>query len=582
MRVWICLLLVLAIFTVYAQVRNHEFINYDDPEYVTENPHVTGGLKWDNLVWLFTHGYAAYWFPLTWISHALDYQLFGLRAGWHHLTNVLLHALSTVLLFTLLFHITGAQWRSAFVAFVFALHPLHVESVAWVAERKDVLSGLFWFLTLWAYVRYTERVSVPRYLLVVVTFGLGLMSKPMIVTLPFVALLLDLWPLRRSKPWSVLVLEKLPLLALSIAVAVVTFIVQQRGGSVTSVGLAIRIENVLIAYVGYLIQFVYPAGLAVFYPYAMEPPVWQAIGSGLALAVVTILAVKEILRRPYLAAGWFWYLGTLVPVIGLVQSGAQAHADRYTYIPMIGISIMLAWGAAELLPARVLAPVTAAVCCIWMFVTWTNLEYWKNSITLFQHATEATNGNYIAHNNLAAALKRKGRITEAISEFQLAVASHPQDAVTQDNLGEALLSQGRVGEAMPRLEDAVRLQPDLVKARIDLGNALTQSGRADEALAQYRAALQLRPDSAEAHYGIGAILMSQGHSQEALPHLEQALPYLMDVVRKQPDYADGHFNLAALLTLLGRKQEAIQQMEETVRLQPGDADAQRKLEELRK
>lgn len=581
---WISLALLVAVLAVYSQVRTHDFLNYDDPEYVTDNAHVRDGLTLDGLVWAFTSGHASNWIPLTWLSHMLDCQLFGLDSGPQHLVNVVLHAFSTLLLFGLLKRITGARWRSAFVAFVFALHPLHVESVAWIAERKDVLCALFWFLTLWAYVNYTQRRSAGRYLLVVLLFCCGLMSKPMIVTLPFVALLLDVWPLRRigfgseatRKGWARLILEKLPLMALSAGASVVTYLVQQSGGSVSAadqIPLLLRVENALVSYVVYLGSFVWPAELAVFYPYPTDPQGWAALAAGLALAALTVLALRWIGPRPYLAVGWLWYLGTLVPVIGLVQVGVQSRADRYTYVPMIGISIVVAWGAAEVFERRrwgktPLAVLGTVVCASWAAVTWRDLGYWQNSVSLFRHALEVTDGNYIAYNNLGVALREDGRIGDAIMPFEEAVTLRPQAPDIQDNLGEALLASGRIDEAIPHLSEAVRLRPDFAKAHVDLGSAMIQSGRAGEAEAQYRRALQLQPESAEAHYGLGGVLMREGRIQEALPHLQAGLPYLMDVVRTKPGYADGHYNLGTLFALLGRTDEAIAQFSETVRLQP--------------
>src|SRR5258706_9889501 len=582
---WVWLFLVLAIAAVYSQVSDHEFINYDDPAYVTGNPHVRNGLTRDGLIWAFTSGEASNWFPLTRLFHMLDCQFFGLRSGAHHVTNVVLHACNTLLLFELLKRITGAPSRSGFVAFVFALHPLHVESVAWVAERKDVLSALFWFLTLWTYVNYVERPSAGHYLLVVLLFCCGLMSKPMVVTLPFVMLLLDAWPLRRvpKAPVSRLVIEKAPLFALSIISSIVTYVVQQRGGSVSSldlVAIPTRIQNALVTYVVYLGQFFWPAKLAVVYPYVTDRPAWQWIAAGLVLAGFTTLVLRA--RRPYLAVGWFWYVGSLVPVIGLVQVGVQSRADRYTYLPMIGISIMLAWGVTELFeqrrwPRMALASLSAAVCAVWLVMTWINLGYWQNSITLFEHAIVTTDENYVAHNNLGAALRSAGRITEAIPHFETALSLRPADAQIQENLGEALMASGRIDDAIPHLASAVRLQPDLSKAHVGLGSALVKRGRIDEAASEYRTALLLTPDSAEAHYGLGAILMSLGQREEALPHLQESVPHLMEMVRIQPDYADAHYNLAAVYELLGRMDDAIAQFSETVRLQRGDPEARFKL-----
>jgi tetratricopeptide (TPR) repeat protein len=576
---WICVLLFAAILAVYGQVRSHDFVNYDDPQYVTRNPQVRGGLTWHGLVWAFTSAHDSNWIPLTWLSHMLDCELFGLASGAHHFTNVALHAFGALFLFGLLRRMTGARWRSAFAALAFALHPLHVESVAWVAERKDVLSAAFFFLTLWAYVEYTRRPSRGRYLLVFLLFCCALMAKPMAITLPFVALLLDFWPLRR-KVAAGLIFEKLPLFALAAGASVVTYLVQEHAGAVSSINqvpLAARLQNALVCYVAYLGNFVWPARLAVFYPYSI-PPVWAWMMAGFALAAVTVFVLRARDRHPYAAVGWLWYVGTLAPVIGLVQAGSQSRADRYTYIPMVGISIVLAWGAAEVAgrwrwgrPA--LAAAMIAVCSAWAVVAWVNVGNWQNSVTLFRHAIEVTNENYVAYNNLAVALREAGEFDEAVSSFESVVRIQPQDAQARDNLGEALMAVGRPDEAVPHLEEAVRLQPSFAKAHIDLASALIRSGRAAEAEAQYRAALQLRPESAEAHYGLGGVLVEQGRLQDALPHLQQALPQLVEAVGSKPDDPDLRYNLGTLLGMMGRADEAIVQFAEAVRLQPGNPEA---------
>jgi tetratricopeptide (TPR) repeat protein len=577
--VCICVLLLLSILAVYAQVRSHDFVNYDDPQYVTQNPEVRAGLTWHGVVWAFTSAHDSNWIPLTWLSHMLDGELFGLESGAHHFTNVALHAFGTLLLFGFLRRMTGARWRSAFVALAFALHPLHVESVAWVAERKDVLSAALFFLALWAYVDYTARPSRGRYLLVVLIFCCGLMAKPMVITLPLVALLLDFWPLRRKTSMGLL-LEKLPLFALAAGASVVTYLVQEHAGAISSIDrvpLAARLQNALVSYVAYVGNFVWPAKLAVFYPYSI-PPVWEWLAAGAALAAVTVLVLRARGRYPYAAVGWLWYLGTLAPVIGLVQAGSQSRADRYTYIPMVGISIMLAWGAAEAAerwrwgrPA--LAAAMAAVCSAWAVVTWLNVENWRNSISLFQHAIDVTHDNYVAYNNLAVALRQAGEIDEAVSSFESAVRIQPQDAQARDNFGDALTAVGRADEAIPQLEEAIRLQPGFAKAHIDLASALIRSGRAAQAEAQYRAALRLQPASAEAHYGLGGVLVEQGRLQEALPHLQQALPQLVEAVRSHPGDPDLRYNLGTLLGMMGRADEAIVQFAEAVRLQPGSPEA---------
>jgi len=587
--VWIYLALLLITLAIYSPVRDYGFINYDDPEYIGNNAHVRDGLTSGGLVWALTSGYASNWFPLTWLSHMLDCQLFGLQSGPHHLTNVALHAIGTLLLFGFLKRTTGARWRSAFVAFIFGLHPLHVESVAWVAERKDVLSALFWMLTFWAYLRYTERRSVPKYLLVVLTFCCGLMSKPMAVTLPLVLLLLDVWPLRRfeaARSSAGLLIEKVPLFILSIAASVVTYLVQERGGSVSPIDqipIAARIGNALVSYLLYIAKLCWPSNLAVFYPFPESQPrllgiPWLGVLSGLTIVGLTALAVHMILQRPYFAVGWLWYLVTLVPVIGLVQVGLQSRADRYAYVPLIGISIVLAWGVHELF-ARMgwsqsaLTILTVAACTAWSAMTWVNLGFWRNSITLFEHAIEVTDGNYVAYNNLGTAMREEGRVAEAVSDFQTAAAIRPQAPDIQENLGEALIAAGRAEEAEPHLLEALRLRPDFAKAHVDLASALIRRGRFDDAGSHYRMALQLQPGRAEAHYGLGGVLAVQGRMQEATAQFQAGLPYLLEELKRKPDSVDGHYNLGTVYAMMGRVDDAIVQFSEAVRIRPGDAEA---------
>lgn len=575
LQVWICLVLLVATLAVYSQVRTFDFVNYDDPDYVTNNPHVRDGLTAAGAAWAFTTTFAANWFPITWLSHMTDVQLFGLQSGWHHMINVLLHALSTILLFTLLRRMTSALWSSAFVAFVFALHPLHVESVAWIAERKDVLCGLFWLLTLSAYVKYINRPGAFRYACMLLLFCCGLMSKQMIITLPFVALLLDVWPLGRFQVnLRRVILEKLPLFGLALAASIVTYFVQKHGGAISSLDelpLVLRTQNALVSYLTYLAKLVWPTNLAMFYPYPAGLAMWKAVAAGLALAGITVMALLSISRRPYLAVGWLWYLITLGPVIGLVQIGVQSRADRYTYIPMIGISIMLAWGLPDALQKvrkrkQVVGALAALACSGWLIVTWFDIQHWRNSISLNQHAIEVTHDNYIAYSGLGVALRDERHLSAAIANFQEALRIKPQYGDAEDNLGEALLAEGKIDEATPHILEALRLQPNSPEAHINLGAALSDRGQYEDAEAQYRLALQYLPASAEAHCGVGICLTGKGLFQEALPELLQA-------VKIKPKYADAHYDLGRVLGLMGRTDEAIAQFSETIRLDPGNAEA---------
>ena len=609
------MLMLAATLAVYSQVRHYEFVNYDDPEYVGNNIHVRAGLTAGGLVWALTSFDAANWFPLTWLSHMADIQFFGMESGWHHLTNVWLHAIDALLLFAVLKRMTGARWPSALVAFLFALHPLHVESVAWVAERKDVLSAFFWFLTLWCYARYAERPGAGRYLAVLLAFCLGLMAKPMIVTLPFVLLLLDVWPLRRARlPWrwnsppgKALLLEKLPLLALAVGTSVVTFLAQRHSGAVAplvGIPLALRLENGLVSYLAYIGDMLWPANLAVLYPLPRTLPALGVAAAGLALAGISILVARQFRARPYLAVGWCWYLGTLVPVIGLVQVGTQSHADRYTYVPAIGLSIMLAWGAAELVERRPRARnavIGAAVvaCSACLAVTWFQIQYWASSERLLGHALEVTSDNFITHHNLAdyylqvnrneearqqeaealrinplylearlnlaLALSLLGRPGDAETEYRRALELHPegkQMVVAHSGLGAALAAQHRTTEALPELQLAVRLKPESADGHYNLGTALAELGRNREAASELAAAVRLQPEDAEAHHKLALALAAQGKQDEAANEFAA-------VAHLRPDDAVIQYNLAIALARAGRLDEAIAHFSEALRLKPG-------------
>jgi tetratricopeptide (TPR) repeat protein len=527
--IYVSLALLALTFMVYFQVHDFEFVNFDDRETIVGNTHIRDGLTLAGLGWAFTTSYAANWFPITWISHMFDFQFFGLDSGWHHLTNVMIHAASVLLLFALLRRMTGKLWESAFVSFVFALHPLHVESVAWVSERKDVLSAFFWFLTTWLYLDYVDRPTVRRYLLGLGAFSLGLMSKQMLVTLPFALLLLDYWPLRRAKTTLItrLVMEKVPYLTLSAAASLIAFKVQHQAGAVLSVDyipLATRAANAIISYAAYLVQLFWPAGLAVFYPYPANFPAWQIAAAVLILAVISALAI----RRPYLTVGWLWYLGTLVPVIGLVQVGEQAHADRYTYIPMIGISIMLAWGMAEIMERRTkarftLAVISAAFCVAWLALTWTQIQYWRNSVALFEHAIASTENNFIAHLNLGVVLAEQGHTQDALRHLYASVEEKPDHNDGHDTLGAVLGQMGRAQEAAEQFQTAIRIQPNDSEAHCNLGNVMLAQGRFPDAAGEFRSALRVFPDFATAHFGLGAALLNLGQTDDAIAQFREAL-----------------------------------------------------------
>ncbi len=521
----IYLVLFVATLVVYAQVSSFAFLTFDDNQGLLANPQVRDGLTGSGIAWAFTTGYASNWFPLTWISHMLDFQFFGLDAGWHHLTNVLIHALSAVLLLALLRRMTGRIWESAFVAFVFALHPLHVESVAWVSERKDVLFAFFWFLSTWLYLDFLDKRTLQKYLLMVGAFSLGLMSKQMIVTLPFTLLLLDAWPLKRKFTKGV-VLEKVPLVALAIAASLITLLAQEKGGAVqtlTSVPLDARVANALMAYVIYIANFIWPTGLAFFYPYPVTWQVGVELFDAAALLGMSIAVVLAFRARPYLAVGWFWYLGTLAPVIGLIQVGYQARADRYTYVPLIGISIMVAWAAAEVFEkaaqgAGRRASVKAAaivVCTGWMVVTWVQISYWKDSAALYTRAIEVTDANYLAHLNLGVDLAAQGRFQAALTELNTSIAENPDQAHARNSLGTVLYNLGRKDDAIAQFSQAIRLAPNDAEPHANLGNALVDAGRIDDAIGELNTALRLNPGMASVYFGLGRALALQNRPGDA-------------------------------------------------------------------
>jgi len=498
---------------VFLPTLRYDFVNYDDPSYVYQNTRITSGINLANVAWAFTHVHCENWHPLTTITHMLDCQLYGLNAGWHHFTNVLLHYLAVVLLFVALQQMTRALWRSAFVSAVFAVHPLHVESVAWIAERKDVLSAVFFMLALLAYLHYTRAPSIGRYLAVALVFALGLMSKPMLVTLPFVLLLLDFWPLRRvvagrfntGRQLLRLVLEKLPLIALSAVSSMVTFLAQRSAiGWTEQLPVSERISNAFVAYVVYIRQMFWPTGLAVFYPHPENRlPVWEISLALTALIGITFAALVLRKKAPYFVIGWLWYLGMLVPVIGLLQVGWQGHADRYTYLPQIGLYIAVTWAVTALTRSwrfqRIALGTAGAV--VLSALTWASrlqTSYWRDSETLFTHALAVTSNNDVALNNLGIISLGKGELDDAITKLQAAIDLRPENAPAHDNLAKALLRKGRVSEAMVHYRKFLEIQPASVEARNTLGTALIQKGYVKEAIEQWQEALAIQPENGNA------------------------------------------------------------------------------------
>ena len=566
----------------------------DDQAYVTANAHVQNGLTWEGVRWAFSSFEIANWHPVTWLSHMADCTLFGLRPAGHHLTSVLLHALNTLLVFLVLRSLTGATWRSLFVAALFGLHPLRVESVAWIAERKDVLSTFFLLLTLWAYAAWAQRVATRRswaglcYGLALAAFALGLMSKPMLVTVPFVLLLLDYWPLQRIPRASAgaavpvvgrLMVEKIPFFLLAAASGVVTFLAQKSGGAVqtmTRYPWEIRVENALVSYVRYLGKFVWPVDLAIFYPHPGAWAAGQVALAGALLAAISVIVVVGRRPRPYLLVGWLWYVGMLVPVIGLVQVGVQSMADRYTYVPLLGVGIALTWGTEELtrswrhrgIALGVAAGAVLAGCVV---LTHRQIGWWADAETLFRHALDVTENNAVAQNGLGTALvDRPERRAEAIAHFREALRIEPGFANVHFNLGKALAdTPGQMREAIAECEVALRLRPRWAEAHNNLGKALASfPGREVEALAQVDAALRIDPDLPEAHNNRGNLLL------QFPDRLAEAIAEYDAAIRLKPAYAEAHNNRGfALAQIPARLPEAVAAYRTAVRLKPGYADA---------
>jgi protein O-mannosyl-transferase len=603
----IAIALTITVLVSYWGVLDNDFINYDDPGYVTENPHVKDGLTWDGIGWAFTASYVSNWHPLTWLSLMLDHDLFGMNAAGYHWTNAILHGFAGLVLFFALGRMTGQPWCSGLVAGLFLVHPLHVESVAWVAERKDILSALFWMLGMWSYARYAERTGMVRYAGVVLFFLLGLLSKPMVVTFPFVLLILDYWPLGRMaggrQVFARLLYEKIPLFLLSAASCVITFLVQWESEAVTSIEnlpVVNRIGNALIAYAHYLVKSVWPVHLAVFYPHPGHWPGKEILLALALLLLITLLVMLNRKRFPYLTAGWLWYLGTLVPVIGLVQVGAQAMADRYTYLPLIGIFVMAAWAGADLLKKIKLCNamggvIACGVIVVLVIMTRAQVGYWKDSFTLFTHTNRVTDKNFQAQNNVGRALAAENKYEEAVEYYHEAMKSNPNFLPAYINLGCAQMEQGKFEAAIHSFTKALSLKPgdgtiyfnrgqlytrmkkwdeaiadyryamkkDPYNAslRNNLGIALTHRKQLDEAIHEYREAIRLNPKHAGAHNNLAMILAGRGEIDGAILHFREALRY-------QPDFANAHYQISPLLKRKGMEKESEYHLREAVRLDP--------------
>jgi tetratricopeptide (TPR) repeat protein len=546
---WLLVLVLAGVTLVtYWSVTAHGFINYDDPEYVTANPHVQGGLTWSNFVWALTSSAASNWHPVTWLTHMIDAELWGLNPAGHHLTNLLLHLINVLLLFLLLFRMTNALWPCAAAAALFAVHPLNVQSVAWVAERKNVLSTLFWLLTLIAYCRYVQKPGKKRYLITAGFLILGLMSKPMLVTLPFVLLLMDYWPLGRFTADRMrCVVEKIPLLALAAASIFMTVIAQHAGGAVASMEalpLGLRLENALVSYVKYIYLMLWPVPLAIFYPHPRAAlSLWPVAGAALFLLGITVLVFWKGRHFPYLVLGWLWYLGTLIPVIGILQVGDQAIADRYAYVPLIGLFIIVAWGAADWASRKAgrrrgISWAAISVVAVLAIASWHQLTYWESSLSIFQRALALTGNNYVAHHNVGVALFEAGQVDAAIDHFQTSIQISPK-AETQFSLAVALEQKSRSSEAMSHYQESLRINPNYFMAHVNLGSLLYRAGQVGEATDHYLRANQIQP-SPMAYFNLGVIYQESGQWEEAIHAYREAL-------KLNPNQAGARENLDRIL-----------------------------------
>jgi tetratricopeptide (TPR) repeat protein len=607
----LCISLAAVIWVVFGQTVHYGFVNFDDDIYVYNNPNVEHGLSLKGVTWAFTHVHSSNWHPVTWLSHMLDCQCYGLNPYGHHLTNILLHTATAMLLFLVLRQMTGCLWRCAFVAAVFAIHPLRVESVAWVAERKDVLSGFFFMLTIGAYVAYARNArAFGYYILTVLMMALALMSKPMVVTLPFLLLLLDYWPLNRFNledsrgiPRS-LILEKIPLLALSGAVCLITIVAQK--GAMSSPPLFLRLGNALVSYVVYIQQMIFPANLAVLYPFpdnGLAPS--KIVMAAVCLIIISSVAVAARRRQPWLLFGWLWYLVALVPVIGMFQVGTQAHADRYTYLPQIGLYIALAWAVADLCAGRLYRRVIAGVVSTATVLALTlsarvQTTFWQNGKTLWTHALACASPSLTAHINLGNALLEEGGIDDAMVQYQKALQFNPENADANVSFGYALIQKGMRDEASIYLLKALEINPDNAAANNDLGIISFEKGNSAEAIAHFEKALLIKPDYPEASYNFGNALFQQGDLADAVIRYEQALQskpgYVeacynlgnaffrqgkiddaiiryQEALRIKPDHLSASYNLGMAFKQKGRMDEAVVQFRKVVKLQPESAEA---------
>jgi len=631
LKFFICLCIILMTFATFWQVRNNEFINLDDNLYVTENVYVSKGLTVHSIFWALTSIYRGHWHPITWLSHMFDYDLYGLNACGHHLTNLIFHIGNALLLFILFHRMTAAPWRSGFLAALFALHPLRVESVAWVAERKDVLSAFFWMLTIWAYLYYVKKPKSNRYLFVVLCFLLALMSKPMAVTLPFVLLLLDFWPLKRLRlgktdsnlnssisismsipPHQVLffhlVWEKITLFLLAAVFSLFTVLLHWRSGAISSLDklpLEIRSGNALVSYAKYMAKMIWPDRLAVLYPHPIILPLWEVAGATLLLLMITVLVFLSRRKYPYLIVGWLWYLGTLLPMIGLVQAGVQGMADRFTYIPMIGLIIMVVYGISDIASgwrfSKVVLATSGVLCLlILMISTAYQVQVWRNSVTLFSHTLKVTANNPIIENNLGVTFARQGKDYDAAEHYKKALEINPRYSDAHHNLAALLARQGKDQEAMVHFVEALRAKPNSAEAHNDLGALLTKHGKIQEAIFHFIEAIRINPKYGETYFNLGLVLLDQRRNEEAIAffnealrinpekakiqhHLavalagagktEEAIVHYNIALEMNPKNGQGHYELGVILARQGKNEEAIVHLAEALRIIPDYGEA---------
>lgn len=586
--------LIAIVLAVYMQVEHHQFLSFDDDVYVTRNPHVTSGITGNNIIWAFTSFHAANWHPITWLSHMLDVQLYGVNPRGHHFTNVIIHTLSSLLLLQFLLRTTASFWKSSFVAALFALHPIHVESVAWVAERKDVLCALFWFITLLCYSEYAKKQKPALYVLSLISFVLGLMTKPMLVTLPVVLLLLDYWPLDRYRHEDqeqklqkqglgaiVLIKEKIPFLACSLLSSVVTVYAQHKGGAMDGMkdlSFLDHLENALISYVRYIGKTFWPHDLSVFYPFPSFFPLWQVISSLFVLLILSATAIKLRRQYPYFFVGWFFFLVTLLPVIGLIQVGIQSMADRYTYIPVIGLFITVAWGVPNLTKGiknqeAILALFGSLIITASVILTYRQIAYWQDDIVLYRHALNVTTGSYLMHNSYGFALEREGEIDSAIQEYQKAIRLNPVYAKAHNNLGAALVAKGSLDAAIKEYQMALLISPNFAKAHYNLGVAFANKGDLTSAIFEYHEAIRIDPNDSDPHVNLGIAIARKGDLAVAIQEFSEAL-------RINPNDADALNNLGFAFANKGDLDSAIQEFQRALQVNPNNEFARNNLERV--